>query len=55
MVDKNQQPLTEDRVIEIVLVEMEQYRKAMSAAIAHAISLNNAKITEQLKELGVIK
>lgn len=50
-----EQPLTEKRVVEIVLVELEQYRKAMGQAIAHAIALNNAKILEQLKEEGVVR
>jgi len=53
--DKKQEPLTEQRVVEIVLIEMGQYVKAMSKSVAHAIALNNAKVTAQLKGLGVIK
>jgi phospholipase/lecithinase/hemolysin len=50
-----QEPITEKRVIEIVMVELEQYKKAIAISVAQAIALNNAKIEEQLKELGIIK
>ena len=51
----DEKPLTEQRVIEIVLIELEQFKEAIGKAVANVIDLNNAKITEQLKELGVIK
>ena len=55
MTSKNDETLTEGKVKKIVLAEMERYKDAMSKAMAHAIVLNNDKITEQLKQLGVIK
>ena len=56
MGDKNKQvSLTEKRVTGIVLLEMNQYIEAISKSTAYAITMNNAKTLEQLKETGVIK
>ncbi len=47
--------ITEQRVIEIVMVETTRLQEAMAIATAEAIAANNKKIAEQLRELGVIK
>ena len=47
--------ITEQRVIEIVEVEMTRFQEAMTVAMAAAITANNERITEQLTELGVLK
>ena len=47
--------LSEDGVKEIVGRMLNEYTELMARAIAEAISQNNVKIIENLKELRVIK